>query len=377
MVAREAELLASNGSDVEVVEFPNPEGLRASLVDLLRVRNNRRVVKQLAARIDAFSPDIIHYHNTWFAAGPAALCADASPVTGRVITLHNYRLSCAGGEHLREGKVCTECLGGSRWPAIEHGCYRDSRPLTALNVSASNRTLANLNGPMIDRVICVSDQVRHIAEIRGVDSDRTAVVPNFVNDPLRGREPIEGEYRIDVVFAGRVTKTKGIEPLLEAWRQAQLRPDFPKGTVLHLAGQPEPGLLPESIPNVVQHGFLSEAVLSELIGRSRALIFPSLWWEGQPLTVIEALAAGTPVLGADQPSIRDIIGGTDAGVLHPPGATDRLVDQIVDQLRLPTEELDRQILAARKLYEERFAPAAHLEALGAVYDSVRRTRQEA
>ena len=58
-------------------------------------------------------PDLIHIHNTWFAAGPASIRAlhRAAPV---LMTLHNFRIACANALLFRDGRPCLDCLGNGR-----------------------------------------------------------------------------------------------------------------------------------------------------------------------------------------------------------------------------------------------------------------------
>src|SRR5262249_58551135 len=56
-----------------------------------------------------------------------ALSARGVPV---VQTLHNYRLLCANGNLLRDGRICEECVPRGPWHAVRYGCYRGSRAQT-------------------------------------------------------------------------------------------------------------------------------------------------------------------------------------------------------------------------------------------------------
>ena len=57
-------------------------------------------------------------------------------------TLHNYRLLCANGMFLRDGKPCEECVSRGPWNALRHGCYRGSRHRKGLPVRGQ-RTRTN------------------------------------------------------------------------------------------------------------------------------------------------------------------------------------------------------------------------------------------
>ena len=54
-----------------------------------------------------------------------------------VQTLHNYRLFCAAGTFLREGRACEDCVAAGPWNAVRHACYRGERLATAVWAEAT------------------------------------------------------------------------------------------------------------------------------------------------------------------------------------------------------------------------------------------------
>jgi glycosyltransferase involved in cell wall biosynthesis len=164
------------------------------------------------------------------------------------------------------------------------------------------------------------------------------------------------------VFAGRIAPTKGVERLLAAWRAAA--PDL-DGLELVIVGE---GPLREELERDAPRGvrFIGARPLDEtreLIKDARAFAFPSQWLEPFGLVLLEAMAAGTPILGTDAASTSDIVG--DAGRLAPVGSTEKLAgvlreardDALVDALGT----------AARARYLERYTPEANLPQLVKIY----------
>jgi glycosyltransferase involved in cell wall biosynthesis len=99
---------------------------------------------------------------------------------------------------------------------------------------------------------------------------------------------------------------------------------------------------------------------------ARALVIPSRWPEGQPLVMLEALAAGLPVIGSDIGGIGEVLADADPRTRVP------LDDALAwgDALRALADDslVDALGLQARELYERRFSPAVGLEAQLAVYE---------
>ncbi len=92
---------------------------------------SREGYRELRAALAERRPDVVHVHNPFPLLSPAVLyaCRDAGvPV---VVTLHNYRIMCAGGAFLRNGAVCHDCVDGPAVQAVAHGCYKGSRLATS------------------------------------------------------------------------------------------------------------------------------------------------------------------------------------------------------------------------------------------------------
>jgi len=130
VVAADAQLLRSAGHAVTQYIVPNPvrsieTGIRLGL-SLWNPAAGRRFRKHL----DVAKPDVVHIHNTWFSITPAAAYEARRAGTPVVMTLHNYRFSCANGQFFRDGTQCTNCLNGSALNGLLHRCYQDSPPPT-------------------------------------------------------------------------------------------------------------------------------------------------------------------------------------------------------------------------------------------------------
>ncbi len=98
---------------------------------------------------------------------------------------------------------------------------------------------------------------------------------------------------------------------------------------------------------------------------SRALLFPSRWFEGQPLVLLEALAAGLPIVSSDHPPLREIIEGGSQHICED--------GDWVSALGITAEEswLRTASQAARVRYETRYTPDVAGDRLEEIYRSVR------
>ena len=164
----------------------------------------------------ATKPDVVHVHNTFPLISPAIFRSIGS-MAARVLTLHNYRLSCPAAIPVRDGSVCTECINRqSIIPSLRYGCYRNSRLATlplALNV-ALHRALSTWSH-QVDAFIALTEFQKKLMVKAGLPPDLVHIKPNFYPGKPNTVPWIERKRR--VVFAGRLTPEKGVESLVRAW----------------------------------------------------------------------------------------------------------------------------------------------------------------
>ncbi len=304
VLAAEAELLRGAGHEVIQWVGQNPLSGGAALLALARAPTNRAAAAEVARFAAEADPDVIHVHNTWFATSPAVLASLGSAVEAPIVmTLHNYRLVCANALLLRDGAPCEVCVGRGPWSAVRYGCYRDSRiqsiPAAAtIAINRRRRTWVD----NVHRFLALTNFARGRLIAGGLPAQLVDVKPNFVPDP--GDRPAAAEQSSQVLFVGRITAEKGIRTLLEAWRRST-----PGELQLVIAGDgPLLGeLRAQHWPDTRFLGRVDRATVQQLMFASRALVFPSQWYEGMPMTILEAMASSLPVLGSDLGSLPEML----------------------------------------------------------------------
>lgn len=338
-------------------------------------REARREVGALAREVGA---DVAHVHNTFPLLSPSIYSALSASGAAVVQTLHNYRLLCPQGMLLRDGVPCEICVGKTvPWPGVRHRCYRGSAGATAaigamLTVHRAIGTWAR----HIHAFVALSDFARDRFVAGGLPAERMHVKPNFVDpDPGPARDP-KGPF----LCVGRLSQEKGVRTLLEAWRivtarrAAASREEAPELIIVGdgpLAS--EVAAAAEALPGLRWEGRLPHDVVLERMAQARALVFPTSCYEGCPLTVLEALARGLPVIGSRIGGTIELVERARAGRLAAAGDPEDLA-RALEWAAGAGGEMEDMAGNARRSFEQSFTPAASARGLGEIYAEARRRR---
>ncbi|MEV6669030.1 glycosyltransferase [Streptomyces sp. NPDC051162] len=370
VVDQEVGLLRAAGHRVGVFERRSDDIAARSLpgkvaVPLL-VPWNPAVRAELAARLRAERPDVVHVHNVFPLLSPAVLAACADAGVPAVATLHNYAQVCPPGTLQRDGRPCTECVGSAPLPAVRHGCYRNSRLATVpLAVSLSVNRRRWWTG--VQRFFCISAAQRDVLVRAGMPAERLAVKHNFVPEPGVRRSGA-GEH---VLYLGRLAEAKGVRLLMAAWDA--IAAEGGVGVPLVVAGA---GPLEREVTawaagrdDVRYVGLYGPEECRRAIARSVAVVAPSTWLEAFGLVVVEAMAAGVPAVAAGHGAFVELVEDGVTGLLHRPGDPASLASCLRRITADPASnrEMGR---AARRRYEQAFSPAVGLERLVEGYRAV-------
>ena len=323
---------------------------------------NRETFHELRELIRRERPSVMHCTNTFPLISPAAYYAARGEGVPIVQSLHNYRLFCLNACFLRNDRVCEDCLGkGVPWPGILHGCYRSSRPASAVvaGMLSLHRVMRTWSR-MVDRYFTLTEFSRRKFIEGGLPARQVAVKPNFIH-PDPGPGSGQGGY---AVFIGRLSPEKGIQTLLSAW--SQLGGRLP----LKIIGD---GPLAESVKAAVNQtagvewlGRRQPSEVLALLGEAACLVMPSIWYETFGRTIIEAYAKGTPVVASRLGAMAELVHDGRTGLLFEPGNPADLALKIHSLLDDPERSLGMR-RAARREYEEKYSAEKNYEMMMAIY----------
>jgi len=236
--------------------------------------------------------------------------------------------------------------------------------------------LDRLTLPFADRLIAVSGGVKADLERLGARTDRIRVIHNALDldrrRHLASRAAVRARWGCAdgdlVIGAVALLKAqKGIRFLIEAAHRVAERE--PRARFVHIGGGP---LLTEARRRIAAAGLSDRFQLVDrvpepmtLLGGLDIFVLPSLW-EGLPVALLEAMAAGLPCIGTQVSGIEDAIEPDVSGVLVPPADSSALAAAVLD---LCGDPVRRRTLGgrARDRVGSRFGAVAMASAYRQVY----------
>ncbi len=355
VVDDEARLLREGGHTVTLFR-PERKGshVMGAVGEGLSAIWSRSAVRTVARLILQEEPEVVHCHNLFPALSPAVLRAARHSTASVVVTLHNYRLLCLPATLLRGGKVCEKCLGRLPWRGVVHRCYRGSTSgSAALAVSLGlHEVLGSFRE--VDLYLAVSDFVRGKHLEAGLPPDVIDVKRSFAWSAPR-RHGAGGYF----LFAGRLSPEKDVATLLEAFRGVGAR------LVLVGDGPDHERLRVSAPPGVAFLGAVPPDEVNTLLADARAMVVPSLSYEGAPRSVLEAYAVGVPVIANRVGALPEFVEDGVSGLLVKP--RDQAALAVALERLLDDSESVRLGSGAWESWNKDFSPAQGLHGLETAY----------
>jgi glycosyltransferase involved in cell wall biosynthesis len=364
VVAAEEWLLRSHGHQVELLQADNDyiknaftSGLAAAQ-SIYSLSGKRRMQKELRE----FRPDLVHVHNFFPTLSPSIFIACSEAGIPAVHTLHNYRIQCAASSLYRAGQVCEECVSSQSFlPGVRHACYRSSH--VGSTVVGLTMALHDRIGTWSSRISAYIALTKFAAEKLGrfrIPPEKIFVKPNFAID--RGVGSGNGNYAL---FVGRLTPEKGLQTLIDADAAGALCMD-----VMVLGDGPMRSALEQAASatgsRLKVKGFVGQDEIAAWMKSAKALLMTSLWYEGDPMVVIEAFSMGVPVIAGNIGNTAATILAEGAGLLYTPG--DPLELSAALQRFADHPEAVRQMRqCARNYYLTAHTPEKNYERLMEIY----------
>jgi glycosyltransferase involved in cell wall biosynthesis len=300
------------------------------------------------------------------------------------------------------GSICEKCLTKSfKRPGIRYGCYRDSKAgsLVVALMLLFHKIIGTWSKKVTAYIALTEFQKQKMIE-GGLPADKIWVKPNFIQRTEDGCQRTDAEVqKVDentltadvralisgqtpfALFVGRLSPEKGCDVLIRAWALFEQQSsdlgsptsENQKPVLLIVGDGPERATLEhlslDLCPLASVH-FLGkqpkESVLS-LMCNAQFLVLPSVWYEGFPMTIVEAFSCGTAVVASDDGGMSEIIMETKNGLKFGMGDELQLTNQMAWAFKNP-EKMAVMGRAARADFETKYSAEVNYSKLMEIYE---------
>ncbi len=295
------------------------------------------------ALCEEFRPDVVHLNNVHRQITLSVL--DAPYLKEHHVpvfyTAHDYVTICPGYLMLDgEGRVCDACLEDGKYRhCIENRCVKGSRAKSALAALEASFNRSHHSNERINRVIAPSRFMRSKLIEGGWPEGKVVALQNFADDAILARASgVAGDVTDRespyLLFFGRLSAEKGVDVLLRAFDAAA--PSLPRDMRLIVVGDgPDAAEFRElaasldSAPRIEFAGYQTGDALQTYVERASLAIASSRWRENMPYSIVEAFAAGTPVVGTRIGGIPELVADGVTGFACEPGDVATMADAMV------------------------------------------------
>lgn len=352
-------------SHIDFKEMNRNKNFLTGLRVMRRVIYSTEARKKFSQMLERLHPDIIHIQNIHAHITPSVIFEAKKRGLPVVWTLHDYKLICPNSHFLidKKGEICEACSRNLYYKAVLKRCKKDSLLASAMaSLEAYAHRIMGLRN-IVDFFITPSAFLRRKLIDRGFPPEKVIHLPLFLTEDMFHDVNKDEGY---LLFFGKLDPIKGIYPLLQACRKA-------KKIHLSLAGRAEEPLTRRFVeilpPNTKYVGMKYGDELRSLILKARAVILPSLWYENQPFSIIEAFAAGKPVIVSDLGGMTELVKNSKGGLLVQPGDVQALAEAM-KWMVTHGQKVKEMGQAAREYAMREHSSQNHYERLMQIYERV-------
>jgi glycosyltransferase involved in cell wall biosynthesis len=353
-------------SPIDFRELNLHKNLGSGLRVITRTIYSREARINFSILLDRFSPDIVHLQNYLLHITPSILYEINKRGLPVVWTLHDYYLACPNSHFIidRTGEICEACRGGHFYHALKKCCKKDSLLASGMAafVAYCNQWMSILR--KIDAFLSPSLFLKNKMLESNFDEKKIHHVPLFLPRKKFWESDQSQRY---LLFLGKLERIKGIEVLIEAAKKAGNVTIKMAGSVSEPLASQLSAILPSNAEYV---GLKYGQDLVDLTHKASALILPSIWYENQPFSILEAFASSKPVIASNLGGMTELVADHERGLLVEPGNPIALADAM-EWAVTNRSEMKEMGKNAYQYAQANHSPEFHYQALMDIYDQVR------
>ena len=290
--------------EVRVLYFDNEITTYFKQILYFILNKNISSAKILRTTIEEFNPDLVYVHNTWFKASVSIFTTLKKRKIPTLVKLHNFRYDCTRSifisRHLNNTNQCLAC-GLENKEKRYINLYFEESILKSILVFIYGRKYFNIlrNSKEIKIAVLTEFHKSYLIKL-GISDDRIFVYPNYTEGE---NTQTNLKKKKQIVYAGRISKEKGVEELITAFLKTSLN-DY---DLLIIGLGPHKKLLEEQYQykNIKFLGQLPNNKVRDIIQESTAVVTATKLYEGQPTLLCEASLLQVPSIFPDTGGVKE------------------------------------------------------------------------
>lgn len=307
---------------VDHVDFNAPMNKMQTVRSAMKMLYSLEARKKFEQLILDEKPDIIHLNI--FQSQLTGSIVDVAkkyhiPV---VYTAHDLKSICPNYQMLNHGKVCEKCINGNYRNCFKTGCMKDSKAKSLLATAEAYVYKVKKIYQKFDLIITPSEFYKKKIDEAQIVQCPVVHMPNFLPEETEYNcSNTKGDY---FLYFGRLSHEKGILTLVKAYVMAKLKKP------LYIVGS---GPLKEQIESLIKEkgmedrikllGFKQGQELKEIVANALCVCLISEWYENGPYSIMEAQAAGRPVIVSSNGGLPELVEDGKTGyIVKPQNASD-------------------------------------------------------
>lgn len=371
-------LLEENGHEVAYFSMKNEKNIHLNnkeyFVDEIDLNSNNKLKaldviyskenkKLMEKALDDFKPDIVHINNFQRQLSSSIISAIKKRNIPIIYTAHDLQAICPNIVMLnRENEICNKCKNGKYYNCIKGKCIKNSTLKSLLGgIEGYYYRLHNIYNK-IDHIITPS--IFYKKELKKDGIKNVTGLHNFI---LLEDYQVETQDEGYLLYIGRLSKEKGIFDLVKAMKDN-------KENLLIAGSGPEK----EKIDNLIKEEKLTKRVkllgqlkpteVKEYVRKAHVVVVPSVWYENCPYSVLETIAIGKPIIGADIGGIPELVIDGENGLLFESGNSKDLSKKISELYS--NKKLYKKFCENSKKISKQYDKNKYYENLMKIYNDV-------
>ncbi|MCW8347124.1 glycosyltransferase family 4 protein [Vibrio sp. ZSDZ65] len=346
-----------SASFVDNVDYHANASLFGALKTAVRFVHNTEACEKLSELIATEQPDIVHFHNIYHQLTPSIIKIAKQAGCKTVLTAHDTKIACPSYTMYRDGHTCEACLQGSVFNALKYRCQQGSWFKSGLLVAEALYQSLVKNYQCLDVIVSPSQFLANIIR-RKLPNSRIEVIVNGIDENVNQQDVADHRY---FLYLGRLSQEKGVATMVAAYEQSN------QSIPLKIAGTgPLADALSGRKNKVEWLGFKTGEALHLLIKQASAVIVPSECYENCSMSVLEAMAYGKPIIGANIGGIPEQVRDGKEGRLFEAGNVHALAC-VMDEFAIRPELTKYYGEQARQRLETHYSLSSHHRQLVDLY----------